>query len=207
MDFLTSETCQNLARSFAGESQARTRYQLAAAVARREDLEVVARIFETAAANELAHAQEFLELLCKWNRGGLENLTISAGYPYVLGTVAENLKAAQAGEWEEHSDVYPAFAAAAEREGFADAARLWRGIAVAEGVHYEVFRQCGAQLEAGQLFSKASPVVWRCANCGYTYTAKTAALTCPVCGKPVGWMLGDVESQPPALASDHKNSR
>ena len=157
MDFLTSETCQNLARSFAGESQARTRYQLAAAVARREDLEVVARIFETAAANELAHAQEFLELLCKWNRGGLENLTISAGYPYVLGTVAENLKAAQAGEWEEHSDVYPAFAAAAEREGFADAARLWRGIAVAEGVHYEVFRQCGAQLEAGQLFSKASP--------------------------------------------------
>ena len=85
MDFLTSETCQNLARSFAGESQARTRYQLAAAVARREDLEVVARIFETAAANELAHAQEFLELLCKWNRGGLENLTISAGYPYVLG--------------------------------------------------------------------------------------------------------------------------
>ena len=101
MDFLTSETCQNLARSFAGESQARTRYQLAAAVARREDLEVVARIFETAAANELAHAQEFLELLCKWNRGGLENLTISAGYPYVLGTVAENLKAAQAGEGEE----------------------------------------------------------------------------------------------------------
>ena len=89
----------------------------------------------------------------------------------------------------------------------ADAARLWRGIAVAEGVHYEVFRQCGAQLEAGQLFSKASPIVWRCANCGYTYTAKTAALTCPVCGKPVGWMLGDVESQPPALASDHKNSR
>ena len=166
MDFLTSETCQNLARSFAGESQARTRYQLAAAVARREDLEVVARIFETAAANELAHAQEFMELLCKWNRGGLENLTISAGYPYVLGTVAENLKAAQAGEWEEHSDVYPAFAAAAEREGFADAARLWRGIAVAEGVHYEVFRQCGAQLEAGQLFAKASPIVWRCANCG-----------------------------------------
>ena len=78
---------------------------------------------------------------------------------------------------------------------------------MAEGVHYEVFRQCGAQLEAGQLFAKASPIVWRCANCGYTYTAKTAALTCPVCGKPVGWMLGDVESQPPALVSDHKNSR
>lgn len=196
MDFLTSETCQNLARSFAGESQARTRYQLAAAVARREDLEVVARIFETAAANELAHAQEFLELLCKWNRGGLENLTISAGYPYVLGTVAENLKAAQAGEWEEHSDVYPAFAAAAEREGFADAARLWRGIAVAEGVHYEVFR--AVRRAAGGRAAPLQGVAYRlrCANCGYTYTAKTAALTCPVCGKPVGWMLGDVESQP-----------
>ena len=100
---------------------------------RRYDMAVSYTHLDVYKRQELAHAQEFLELLCKWNRGGLENLTISAGYPYVLGTVAENLKAAQAGEWEEHSDVYPAFAAAAEREGFADAARLWRGIAVAEG--------------------------------------------------------------------------
>lgn len=161
--FLTSETCQNLARSFAGESQARTRYQLAAAVARREDLEVVARIFETAAANELAHAQEFLELLCKWNRGGLENLTISAGYPYVLGTVAENLKAAQAGEWEEHSDVYPAFAAAASGRALPTppgygGASLWQRVCITRysGSAARSWRP-GSSLPRRRLSSGAAP--------------------------------------------------
>ena len=45
MDFLNSETRKNLVRSFAGESQARTRYTVYAGVARKESFEWIARIF------------------------------------------------------------------------------------------------------------------------------------------------------------------
>ena len=63
MDFLNSETRKNLVRSFAGESQARTRYTVYAGVARKENFEWIARIFEETAANETVHAEEFLEML------------------------------------------------------------------------------------------------------------------------------------------------
>ena len=46
MEFMDTKTCQNLARSFAGESQARTRYALYAATARTEGWEYLARIFD-----------------------------------------------------------------------------------------------------------------------------------------------------------------
>ena len=52
MEFMNSETRKNLVRSFAGESQARTRYTIYAQVARKDNCEWIARIFEETAANE-----------------------------------------------------------------------------------------------------------------------------------------------------------
>ena len=46
MDFIQSETRINLARSFAGESQARNRYTVYAKIARKEGYEWLARVFE-----------------------------------------------------------------------------------------------------------------------------------------------------------------
>lgn len=45
MDFMNTATCQDLARSFAGESQARQRYTQYAGQARKEGFEYLARIF------------------------------------------------------------------------------------------------------------------------------------------------------------------
>ena len=85
MEFMQTQTCRNLARSFAGESQARQRYTQYADQARKEGLAYLARIFEETAANEQIHAQEFLEKLQKYGRQPIENIDISAGYPYTLG--------------------------------------------------------------------------------------------------------------------------
>ena len=82
MDFMQTQTCQNLARSFAGESQARQRYTQYAQQARKEGFEYLARLFEQTAGNEQAHAQEFLEKLQKYGRQPIENIDFSAGYPY-----------------------------------------------------------------------------------------------------------------------------
>ena len=192
MDFMNSQTRLNLARSFAGESQARTRYTIYAQVARKENCEWIARVFEDTAANEAVHAEEFLEMLR--DLGGLgDNLEVTAGYPYRLGSTVENLGYAADGEKEEHDDAYPGFAEIARREGYKDAARLWMQIARIEGVHHNTFKTLEEQLLKGELTEKEEPILWRCLNCGYTYEGVRACDPCPVCGKSAGWQEGELD--------------
>jgi len=191
MEFINSETRKNLVRSFAGESQARTRYTIYAQVAREEGNEWIARIFEETAANEAVHAEEFLEMLQQLG-GTAANIQVDAGYPFQLGTTAENLGYAAEGEKEEHNDAYPGFAEIARREGYKDAARLWMQIARIEGVHHNTFHSLEEQLLKQELTEKDAPIVWRCLNCGYTYEGVRACDPCPVCEKSAGWQEGDL---------------
>ena len=142
MDFMQTQTCQNLARSFAGESQARQRYTQYAQQARKEGFEYLARLFEQTAGNEQAHAQEFLEKLQKYGRQPIENIDFSAGYPYTLGVTMENLLEAAKGENEEAARAYPAFARTAREEGYADAAALWENIARTAMCFWRAITRC-----------------------------------------------------------------
>lgn len=185
-------TITNLARSFAGESQARTRYTIYAQIARKEGWEWIARVFEETAANEAVHAEEFLEHLQKIG-GCAPNIDLSAGYPFQIGTTAENLAFAAEGELHEHDSAYPEFAEAARREGFDDTARLWMQISRIEGVHHNTFRQLREQLVSGTLTEKEAPSKWRCLHCGYTYESIRSCDPCPVCGKEAGWQEGELD--------------
>lgn len=192
MENMINQTILNLARSFAGESQARTRYTIYAQVARKEGQEWIARVFEETADNEAVHAEEFLEMIQKLG-GCSENIDISAGYPYLLGDTSANLAAAADGELHEHDHAYPEFAEMARREGFDDAARLWLQIARIEGVHHNTFRQLKEQFDGNTLVKKTEPITWRCLNCGYTYEGPNACDPCPVCNKTAAWQEGDVD--------------
>lgn len=195
MDFLQTRTAMHLARSFAGESQARNRYQFYAVQARHEQLEYLARIFEQTAENERAHAWAFWQQLTR--HGGVEiaNLALGdAGYPFSYGSTAQNLGFAAEGEREEHEQDYPAFAEAAAEEGFAEIAQLYRSIAAIEGGHMAVFRTAQQQLADGSLYRRGAPTLWRCLNCGHELTAVEPWETCPVCGYPHGWVEGDVRA-------------
>lgn len=194
MENSRNETILNLARSFAGESQARSRYTVYAGIARKEGQEWIARVFEETAANEAVHAEEFLEMLQKLG-GCSANIDVQAGYPYELGTTPENLNAAAAGELHEHDAAYPGFAEIARREGFDEAARLWLQIARIEGVHHNTFRSLLEQLQEGTLTKKKKPILWRCLNCGYTYEGPNACDPCPVCNKPADWQEGDLNKK------------
>lgn len=189
-----NETLHNLARSFAGESQARERYTVYAQVARKEGWEWIARIFEETADNEAVHAEEFLEMLQKLG-GCSDNIDISGGYPYQLGTTEENLAFAAAGELHEHDEAYPGFAEIARREGCDDAARLWMQVARIEGVHHNTFQSLHDQLTSGTLTEKESPIVWRCLACGYTYESTRPCDPCPVCGHEAGWQEGELDKK------------
>ncbi len=195
MDFLQTQTARNLARSFAGESQARNRYSLYAEQARVEGQEYLARIFEQTADNERAHAKEFLERLTKY--GGIEiaNIDLEAGYPFSIGNTEQNLRFAADGELDEHQTAYPQFAKIAAEEGFHDVAQLWKMIAVVEGLHHNVFSSAHQQLKTGTLYKKEQPVVWRCLNCGSVREALMPWEVCPICGKTIGWAEGYVDNR------------
>lgn len=194
MEQSRNETLRNLARSFAGESQARTRYTIYAKVAREAGQEWIARVFEETADNEAAHAEKFLEMLQKLG-GCADNIDLAAGFPFQLGDTAENLGFAASGELHEHDEAYPAFAEVARREGCDDAARLWLQIARVEGVHHNTFQSLHDQLVTDTLTEKESPALWRCLHCGYTYESIRTCDPCPVCGKEAGWQEGQLDKK------------
>lgn len=174
-----TKTEQNLLKSFAGESQARNRYTYFAGAARKEGYVQVADIFEETANQEKEHAKRFFKFL----EGGM--LEITACFPAgVIGSTAENLKAAADGEHEEHTDLYPAFAAVAKEEGFNEIASVWIAISVAEKQHEKRYRDLLANIEAGRVFQREEIVVWRCRNCGYLHSNKSAPELCPACAHP-----------------------
>lgn len=195
MEFLQSLTAQNLARSFAGESQARNRYTFYAEQARKEGQEYIARIFDQTADNERAHAQEFWEKLTQYGGVEIPNIDLDAGYPFSYGNTEQNLLFAASGEQDEHETAYPQFAKIAAEEGYHDIAQLWKMIAVVEGLHHNVFKEAHKQLKSGTLYKKEQPVVWRCLNCGGVREANMPWEVCPICGKTIGWMEGYVDDK------------
>jgi rubrerythrin len=174
-----TKTEQNLLKSFAGESQARNRYNYFSSAARKEGFVQIADIFDETANQEKEHAKRFFKFL----EGG--DLEITACFPAgKIGTTAENLLAAATGEHEEHTVLYPEFAAVAEKEGFDEIAAAWNAISVAEKQHEKRYRDLLANLQENRVFTRDAEVVWRCRNCGYLHSAEGAPELCPACAHP-----------------------
>jgi rubrerythrin len=176
-----TRTEKNLLTAFAGESQARNRYTYFSSHARDEGFLQIAAIFAETADQEKEHAKRFFKFL----EGG--EVGIQAAFPAgVIGTTAANLKAAAAGEHYEWTDMYPGFAKVAREEGFPAIAKVIDAVIVAERQHEKRYLALLASVEAGKVFKKDKPVVWRCRNCGYLHTGTEAPEVCPACTHPRG---------------------
>lgn len=184
VEFKTSQTCLNLMRAFAGESQARNRYTFAAEQAKQMQLPILEAVFNFTANQELAHANVFYGLL-----KSLSGSTIQIDGTYPVDQAQDMiavLNAAAHNEYEEADDVYPAFAQTAASEGFAEAASKFRQIAEIEKTHGERLTMFARAMQSGTLFQNSAPTAWFCINCGKIHTATEAPQNCPVCGQPRG---------------------
>lgn len=161
-----SKTEQNLREAFAGESQARNKYTYFAKVAKKEGYEKIAAYFLETADNELEHAKLHFKLLSG------------------IGSTADNLRAAAAGEMDECSDMYPRMAQQAKEEGFAEIAFLFQAIGKIEKTHQERYSKLLEELEAGTIFKQEESARWRCRNCGHIHEGLAAPNVCPVCKHP-----------------------
>ena len=161
-----TKTEKNLMEAFAGESQARNKYTYFASVAKKEGYQQIAAIFEQTANNEKEHAKLWFKALGE------------------LGTTAENLASAAAGENYEWTDMYDRFAKDAEEEGFTELAAQFRGVAAVEKAHEERYRKLLTNVETKAVFEKSGIVMWECRNCGHLVLSASAPEKCPVCNHP-----------------------
>lgn len=174
-----SKTEKNLLISFAGESQARNRYTFFASAAKKEGFEQISAIFTETAEQEKEHAKIFFKYL----EGG--NVEITASYPAgVIGSTAQNLEAAAAGEHGEWSHDYPMFAKIAKEEGFDDVANSFAKIALVEEQHEKRYLTLLGRVKAGKVFEREEVVEWQCRNCGFVFVGKKAPEKCPSCLHP-----------------------
>ena len=168
MELKDSKTFENLQTAFAGESQARVKYEFYASQAKKDGYEQIAAFFTETSANEKEHAK----LWYKAMHGGK------------VGPTTENLKMAAEGENYEWTDMYAGFAKTAEEEGFEQIAAQMRGVAAIEKEHEERYLALLKNIEQAQVFSRVGEQVWICRNCGHVHVGPTATVVCPVCAHP-----------------------
>lgn len=161
-----TQTEKNLQAAFAGESQARNKYNFFASTAKKEGFQQIAAIFEETANNEREHAKLWFKELDG------------------IGSTAENLEAAAEGENYEWTDMYDGFAKTAEEEGFTELAEKFRQVAEIEKHHEERYRKLLENVRNNEVFKKSTVKIWQCRNCGHIIVGTTAPDVCPVCNHP-----------------------
>ena len=174
-----TQTEKNIMAAFAGESQARNRYTFFASAAKKEGFIQISDMFTETAEQEKEHGKR----LFKFFEGG--EVEITAAFPAgVIADTQSNLIGSAAGEHHEYTEMYPQFAAVADKEGFSEVAATMRAIAVAEEFHERRFLDFARNIKEGRVFSRPEKVAWRCLNCGYVHEATSAATQCPACLHP-----------------------
>ena len=166
MELKGSKTEKNLMAAFAGESQARNKYDYFASKAKKDGYEQIAAIFQETALNEKEHAKMWFKLF-----EGIKS-------------TPENLLAAAAGEHEEWTEMYKRMAEEAEAEGFVEIARKFRLVAEVEAHHEARYRKLAENIEKGEVWVKIGTNRWQCRNCGAIVEGEKAPEMCPVCDHP-----------------------
>ena len=163
-----TKTEKNLEAAFAGESQARNKYDYFASQAKKDGYEQIAAIFAETALNEKEHAKMWYKEL---HGGAVESTDV-------------NLAAAADGENYEWTDMYKGFAETAREEGFEELAKKFEGVAEIEKHHEERYRKLLKNIEDKKVFSSNGDAIWICRNCGHIVIGREAPEICPVCAHP-----------------------
>jgi len=155
-----ASTQDNLKEAFAGESQAYQKYQAFAKKAEQEGFANIARLFRTTARAEQTHAEGHFKSLDG------------------VGSTAENLGTAIAGETYETDEMYPPMLAQAQAEDH-KAKRMFGYAVKAEAVHARLYRLALEAVQQGKDLTEVN--FYLCPVCGYIEFGKPVN-PCPICG-------------------------
>ncbi len=189
MKLLGSKTLLNLAKSYAGETQAYTRYKFIEYGARNEGYNALAEVVDKVVFNEFNHARMLYTYIQQASPKTIDNIDVCAGYPFKeKWDLVENLKLAAEDE-EAEIKIYGEFEKTAREEGFEEIADLFNKIAGVENCHKMLFEDLHRQMSSGTLYKKNKPVKWKCSGCGYEAEGKEAWDMCPLCKAKQGFVM------------------
>ncbi|MEG0144101.1 MAG: ferritin family protein [Akkermansia sp.] len=171
-----SKTIENLKAAILGESTASATYAAFAAKAAQDGQPLIQKLFEAASKAESIHAANHKKVLIKLG-GALDTYDMVIS----VGSTADNLKHAIAGETHEFESMYPGFIAEAEAEGEKGAIRSFTWANEAEKEHAKLYTQALEALEAGKTVDLPS-TYWICPLCGDTFSSLDGVAICPLCG-------------------------
>ena len=172
MELKGSKTEANLMAAFAGESQARNKYDYYASKAKKDGYEQIAAIFEETARNEKEHAKLWFKALHNGE----------------VPSTEQNLTDAANGENYEWTTMYKEFAETAREEGFEAIAKLFESVGAIEKEHEERYLTLLGKVKENLVFKCEEETIWVCRNCGHVYRGKEALEVCPVCKHPKSFM-------------------
>lgn len=164
-----TQTEKNLWEAFAGECEARVRYEIFANIARDEEYEQIASIFEETSLNEKEHAEIWYEYL-----GQIFN-------------TENNLRQSSKLETYEATDMYIDFSNTARREGFPEIAEKFKLVAQIEKAHSDRYTTLLENILNDRVFKRCKKVMWQCRSCGFLVFEESAPQVCPVCEYPQGF--------------------
>ena len=173
MEIQNTQTAENLHKALAGESIARNKYTYFAQAARANGDEEAAAAFEQMAKNEMMHAKFWFELLYGKPEDTKQSLTQAA-----------------LGEYNEWSDMYPAFAAQARADGLEEIAVMFEKVADIERSHENRFMTLLAKMTQtapeqapaparAQAPTRTKKEGYRCQFCGAVFEERPDV--CDVC--------------------------
>lgn len=195
MKLIDSQTYLNLAKAFAAETQARTRYEFMEYGMRYNGYKTMAEIVDSIAYQEFNHARMFYTYLQKASTKPIANIDINGGFPFKeKWDIEQNLKFAADDEHVEAYEIYIPAAKVAREEGFEDIAELFDLTAKVEMQHEAIFLELYNQMKNGTLYKRDKEVTWVCSACGHSWKGKEAWDTCPLCGAKQGTVLLKLES-------------
>ncbi len=187
VNFANSATKENLMRAFAGECQARARYEYAASLATKSNLHVLASLFHFTAQQEKEHAEIFYNFLSEFAG---ENILVNAKYPIDSSANLEKiLRESKHNEYEEYQVIYSSFANIAKEEGFQKISSAFYMISNIEKFHGDRFEHFANFMGQNQLFTDNTAPQWMCLNCGHIHTGTEAPTECPVCSHNQGFFI------------------
>lgn len=189
MKLIDSKTYQNLARAYAGETQAHARYKFIEYGARNEGYNALAEIVDTVVYNEFNHARVLYTFIQQASKDTIENIDVCAGYPFKeKWNLVDNLKFAAEDEASEVK-IYKEFAKTAKDEGFDEIASAFEMLSGVEHCHQLLFEDLHKQMKDGTMYKKDKAIKWKCAACGYESTSKEAWDMCPLCKAKQGFVM------------------
>ena len=192
MDFQSSITKENLARSFASECQEGARYQFLAKMAQNQGYQYMSMLIRTLAHNEMAHAQQFFNKIVELGGNQTQNIEIKAGYPFRSGELKQVLYNESENERMSGESIYPKFASIARDEGFNDVADLFDMVSKVELTHQRTLLELFNALSKNSLYKCTSGKhAFKCDECGTIILDKSAPKTCPLCKMGQGYFRID----------------